>query len=438
MHPLLELFIDFAEKEGFTTNSFIVGGAVRDILLGKELKDIDIAVKGDAIDVAKRFADKINASFVLMDKEFAIARVVQRGKRQKTDSYFIDICMMRGNTIYDDLRKRDITINAMAMPLASQKVCDFLGTPLSKVRSKIIDPYGGRNDLFNKIIKMVSEENLIKDPLRIIRIYRFAAALNFSIEKNTLDATKRLAPLITSVAMERIAEELRYIIRLNNSYKTMKALMDNKILANIFPDVRINSLKLYKDTEEILGNLSDSLGLSALSLQPLIKYFEIAYKKICLKLSTLFYDPNAAKQSAIELKMSRKEVEFIHKMVVNRSKILNCYRKMLGITDETEIIELLKVFRDDVYSLIILTIAQKPSTAEFCKEMIKLYENVFKPRAALLPIITGNDIMNTFNLKPSPMFKEILAAIEDLVLKGKITSNEEALKVVKKMIDSTY
>ncbi len=281
---------------------------------------------------------------------------------------------------------------------------------------------------------MVSEENLIKDPLRILRVYRFAASLNFSIEEDTLSAAERLAPLITSVAVERIAEELRYIVRLDDSYKTMKAMMDNRILAYIFPEIRINSLRLYKNTEEILSTPSDNLQLSAFSLQPLIKYFETDYRKICLKLSTLFPDPDSAKQSAIRLKMSRKEVEFIHEMVLNRTKILDSYKKMQGMADETEIIGLLKEFRDDIYPLIILATAQGPSIAAFCKEIISLYDNVFKPRAALLPIITGDDLIREFNIKPSPLFKKMLDNIEDMVLEGKITSKEEALKIAKKML----
>ncbi|MEW6739535.1 MAG: hypothetical protein AB1325_06470 [Nitrospirota bacterium] len=417
MHPLLELFIDFAEKEGIATDSFIVGGAVRDILLGKELKDIDIAVKGDAINIAKRFAQEINGSFVLLDKEFGIARIVK-------NSQFIDISIMRGDSIHSDLSERDITINAMAIPLASFQ-------PSAFSLQHLIDPHNGKDNLFNRIIRMVSEENLIKDPLRILRIYRFAAALNFSIEEDTLSAAERLAPLITSVAVERIAEELRHIVRLDDSYETMKALIDNRILANIFPEVRINSLKLYKTTEEILSNPSDSLQLSAFSLRPLIKYFETEYRYICLKLSTLFPNPDSAKQSAIRLKMSRKEVEFIHEMALKRAKILDSYKEMQGMADETKIIGLLKEFRDDVYPLIILAIAQEPSIIAFCKEVVSFYDNVFKPRAALLPIITGDDLMREFNIKPSPAFKEILAEIEDMVLEGRISSKEEALKMAK-------
>lgn len=158
------------------------------------------------------------------------------------------------------------------------------------------------------------------------------------------------------------------------------------------------------------------------------------FEKICLKLSTLFPNPDAAKQSAIRLKMSRKEVGFIHEMVLHRNKILDFYKEIQTMADETKIIGLLKQLRNNIYPLIILAIAQEPSIIAFCKEVVGFYDNAFKPRAALLPIITGDDLINTFDLKPSPLFKEILATVEDTVLEGKICSKEEALKTVGKIL----
>jgi tRNA nucleotidyltransferase/poly(A) polymerase len=437
MHPLLKLFADFSEKEGFAADSFIVGGAVRDIILAKKLKDIDIAVKKDAVNIARKFAEKINASFVLMDKDFGIARIVK-------DAQFIDICLMKGSTIYEDLADRDITINAMAIPLKNSDKLQAMSDKLKVKNSllvtrysllNVVDPYNGFYDLTHEIIKMVSEGNLIKDPLRILRIYRFAASLNFFIEDNTLNSTQRLAPLITSIAVERIAEELRYIVILNDSHKTINALLNNSILFYIFPefekDFSTQNLELYRKVEDILNNPTHfSLTASCFQL--------LAFKKICLKLSTLFPNPDSAKQSAIRLKISKKEVEFIHKMTFNRTRILNSYEETQGVADETNIIELLKEFHDDVYPLIILAIAQKPSITAFCKEVINIYENIFKPRAALLPIITGNDLISEFNLEPSPIFKKILAEIENMTLRGRINSKEEALKIAKKLLYSLY
>ncbi|MCL4537112.1 MAG: hypothetical protein M1610_05935 [Nitrospirae bacterium] len=417
MQPLLEIFRDFAKKEGIADKAFIVGGAVRDILLSKELKDIDIAIIGEALNIAERFAKEINGSFVLLDKEFGTARVVKNGE-------FLDISVMRGDSILSDLSERDITINAMAIPLTNFQ-------PSAFSLQHLIDPYNGKNDLFNGIIKMVSEENLIKDPLRILRIYRFAATLNFSVEKETLNAAGRLSPLITAVAVERITEELRHIIRLDDSYKTIKNMKDAGILSFLFIELKECSLELYKTVEKILNNPSlYFLDYSA----PIFKYFETDYRKICLKLSTLFPDSDTARQSAMRLRMSKKEVEFIHGMSSNRNRIADLYKKGTGSPDNTASISLLKEFKDHIYPLAILSIAKEPPITSFCHEIIIFYNEKFKTKMDILPIITGNDLIKEFNLKPSPLFKKILAAVEDLVLEGRVASKEEALKAVRGML----
>ncbi len=130
MHPLLKLFNDFARKRGIADDTYIVGGAVRDMLSGIETNDIDLAVAGDALEISKEFAEVSGASYVLLDSEFRIARVVK-------DSFFLDISAMNGDSITEDLAGRDITINAMAQSL---------GEWPSTVH--IIDPFGGLQESF--------------------------------------------------------------------------------------------------------------------------------------------------------------------------------------------------------------------------------------------------------------------------------------------------
>ncbi|MCL4455979.1 MAG: hypothetical protein M1147_02490 [Nitrospirae bacterium] len=421
---LLKLFVDFSEKHSLIDNAFIVGGSVRDILLGNEIKDIDIAVKGDSLNIARKFAEETGGSFVLLDAEFQIARVVKDGS-------FLDISVMRGDSIHDDLSERDITINAMAIPLKNSyelrvKSYESKNSKLQTLNSKLflIDPYDGRDDLSNRIIRMVSEENLIKDPLRILRIYRFSAELDFFIEADTLDTAGRLSPLISSVAAERITEELRHILRLGDSYTTIKTMSNKGTLQRIFPELKedfvVHNLELYKNVEDILNNFS--------------RFMLPDLKKICLKLSTFFTDADTAKNASIRLKMSKKEVEFVHKMVSNHRRILSQYEEYNGDFDEIVSIRLLKEFRDEIYPLIILTIAQMPDITNFCEKLLSFYEKIFKERMKLLPVITGGDLMRELNLKPSPSFKKILTAVEDMVLEGKITSSKEALRTARRIL----
>lgn len=415
MHYILREFLNFSEKMSFIERAFIVGGAVRDMILGKETKDIDIAIKGNAIDIAKEFAHIIYGSFVLLDEEFGVARIVK-------NNYCIDISQLRGDSIYYDLSERDLTINSMAIPLA------VLKSYLSNIKPFLIDPYNGQGDLFNRIIRIVSEDNLIKDPLRILRIYRFAGTLGFSIDERTRNSAKGLSHLIKTVSMERITEELKYIIALDNSYKTILLLFDDGILENIFPEGGniVQGLELYKNIEECLNNPTFSPIYSQFSREP--------FKKICLKFSSLFSEPEIAKSSAIRLKLSKKEIEFIYKMALNRNRILDLYRK--GIKNSgIELLSILKEFKDDIYPLLILTISNNPNTVSFCLEIYTYYNNIFKQRMGLLPLITGNDLIKEFNLKPSPIFKDLLTTVEDMVLEGRINSKDEALGVVRDIIN---
>ena len=173
MLTLLNLFCDFVSSQQAAGDAFIVGGTVRDFLLNRQIKDADIVVKGDAEKIGRSFSDTAGASFVLLDRYFGIVRVAKNNE-------FIDICTMHGGSIIDDLAGRDLTINSMAMPLErvrSEKLesgsLDFKHIA-EKLQDIIIDPFDGRHDLKYKIIRMVSEDNLVNDPLRLLRVYRFA------------------------------------------------------------------------------------------------------------------------------------------------------------------------------------------------------------------------------------------------------------------------
>lgn len=415
------MFMDFAESKGLANSAYMVGGAVRDLLLNNDLKDIDIAVKGDAVSIAKEFARQTGSSFVLLDKDFGIARVVN-------GNGYLDICAMRGDTIHTDLSERDITINAMALQL----------TAIGNQLSAIIDPFKGKSDLQNKIIRMVSEKNLIDDPLRVLRIYRFAATLDFSIEANTLDSVKKLAPMISSVAAERIAEELRHILRLDNSFRTVKAMADDGILHHIFSEIEKDNWEhTYIHIEKILNNLSSFFSDHAAQIS---EYLGTDYRKTGLKLSVFFSSPDDALSASMRLKMSGKETDFIHKIAINKAVISELNNETDGRLDKLKATRLLKEFQNDIYPLIILAVAQtfngQTPVISFCQDILTYYHKEFLPRLGLLPLITGDDLINEFKLKPSPIFKEILSQIDDMVLEGIIDSREKALKAAKEIINS--
>ncbi|MEA3548072.1 MAG: polynucleotide adenylyltransferase, partial [Thermodesulfobacteriota bacterium] len=150
---------------------FVVGGAVRDRLSGSPVHDLDIAIPSGALTFAGRLAADLGGTFVLLDEEEGVARVVWKG-------FDIDLADFRDQTtsIEDDLLKRDFTINAMALCFSGES---------GKIEDKIIDPAGGRDDFHDGLVRVMSPTAFENDPLRLLRAYRFKAALGFQLEPDT-------------------------------------------------------------------------------------------------------------------------------------------------------------------------------------------------------------------------------------------------------------
>ena len=181
----------------------------RDMLLGRETNDIDIALNGDAFEIALKVADKLGGTHVPLDDINRVARVVinEKGK------YFnFDFSSLKGSNIGEDLAERDFTINALAVELneSTAGALSFnnkVGAP-SFVPISIIDPFGGQRDLKNRVIRMVNSRVFTADSARLLRAVRLAAELGFAIDKETEVRIKKDARLIAGVAGERLREEL--------------------------------------------------------------------------------------------------------------------------------------------------------------------------------------------------------------------------------------
>jgi poly(A) polymerase len=174
------------------TAAWLVGGAVRDRLLGRPTADFDVAVAGDVELAARALARAARAAVFPLSEEFGAWRVVARG-----GAWQADLAPLLGETIEQDLAQRDFTINAIAEPLAG-------GAP--------IDPTGGREDLAGRRLRMVSPAAFEADPLRVLRLPRFACELALGVEPATLDAAARHAPGLAGVAAERVFGELKRIV----------------------------------------------------------------------------------------------------------------------------------------------------------------------------------------------------------------------------------
>ena len=199
------------------TSAYLVGGAVRDALLGRKgtYLDLDFVVPENSVETAKKIARHYQAGFVVLDEVRQIARVVFREGT-------LDFALQEGATLEKDLYRRDFTINAIAYNLHQQTA---------------IDPLGGIVDLQRGIIRMVSPENLQDDPLRLLRAYRQAAQLNFKIDRDTREQIRILAPSIEQVAAERVQSEFNYILAHDIENQWLQLAWEDGLVTPWFPTV---------------------------------------------------------------------------------------------------------------------------------------------------------------------------------------------------------
>ena len=196
--------------------TYIIGGSVRDLLLGRTPTDYDIAVTGNPEQYAKKLIDKSDGHLVRLGKPGRmIIRVI-------SGDIIFDITSLNGTSIEDNLNQRDFTINAIAYDLYSEG---------------IIDSLGGLQDLANKKVRMVSKEIFKKDPVRLIRAYRIGACLNFEIEAKTATAIKSNTKLLKNIPGERIRVELFTMLGTSTSYLYLSQMANSGLLTSIFPDL---------------------------------------------------------------------------------------------------------------------------------------------------------------------------------------------------------
>ncbi|MBI5195623.1 MAG: CCA tRNA nucleotidyltransferase [Nitrospirae bacterium] len=215
---------------------FLVGGYIRDLLRGIISKDKDFILHGSAENIARETAGKFSGTFVTLKPEMTY-RVVLKNKE------ILDFSNLQGS-INEDLKRRDFTVNAIAW------------SPVSG----IIDPFGGREDINEHIIKAVRMKNLSDDPLRIIRAYRLAAELNFKIEPDTRRNLKHYRNGLAKVASERITEEIFKILKNKNAVKCLSECRKDKVLEKVFhADSRLSNMKLLAGFDVYLKNASKKI-----------------------------------------------------------------------------------------------------------------------------------------------------------------------------------
>jgi poly(A) polymerase len=234
------------------TGAWTVGGALRDELLGREVTDIDIAVEGDPEGAARELAAELRGPVFQLSEAFGAWRVVDRRAGR-----VYDFARLQGDTIEADLAKRDFTVNAMARPLAD-------GAASAPQGGELIDPLGGRADLDARTLRVLGPAAYENDPLRPLRLARFAAELGFNPDPETERLTAEAAPRVSEASGERVFAELRRLLVAPGAVEGL-ALADRLgLLRAVLPELadlhnveqsHYHHLDVYGHTLEVLERL---------------------------------------------------------------------------------------------------------------------------------------------------------------------------------------
>jgi tRNA nucleotidyltransferase (CCA-adding enzyme) len=419
----------------------LVGGSVRDALLERhsDYLDLDFVMPQGAVETAATIARHYRAGFVLLDAERQIARVVFR---QGT----ADFAQQVGDSLEADLFRRDFTMNAIAY---------------NPHTLELIDPLNGCLDLEHCIVRMVSAENLAEDPLRLLRAYRQAAQLGFTMHPETAAAARKLAPQLKTIAAERVQSEFHYLLTSKRGPAQLKAAWEAGLLSNWFESAGLLSLEKIDRLETLFQLLkSDWPLLHDLINQPIRaqssnksepkKNVEMSGGRrsswlTMAKLASLMPDDVTIAETQLwQLKYSRSEIHAVLTVLKTLPKLqalLNAAPDMaLSPNSDTA-----PDNRRAQYALFqqvgvvfpALCIQALASGIEMAalRPLINRYLDPEDVVAHPVPVLSGQDLMSHLDLPPSPQIGRLLAALQVARAEGLIETQGEAIAFARRILE---
>lgn len=446
----------------FDNKIYLVGGSVRDAILGKASYDRDLIVTDfDAKEFSLSVAKFFDGVFVPLDEENKIFRVVLKNKKD-----YIDITNPVGGNLYNDILRRDLTINAIAVDIKSGEI------------PEICEPFV--NDLNNNVIKSIKNENFTDDPLRMLRAFRFYSVLGFKIDTELLGFIKNNLNLLEKSAKERIEYELLKLFSGKFCHDALLKMDEVGMLELLFPFV--------KELKQVPPNSHHHLDLFSHSIET-VKQVGIIYENSCaevkkhlertafggasrlahLRLASFMHDIGKFSTWTIEEDTGRhrfikhddagakmcvpilKNLCFSNKQIDYISYIIKKHMYPSGVVSSPELSEkvMLRYIRhsgENAIDNIIIAQADRLSargtevTDEMVNENISALNNLLKfyidVKDSLKPLpklLDGNEVMKILQIKPSPKLGEVMDALHEAQISGDVITVDDAVNYVKSL-----
>ncbi len=461
--------------------AYLVGGSVRDALLGRQARDLDVAVAADTAVVGPELARRLGGTFFPLSAD--VARVVL------PEGAAVDLERLRGR-IEEDLRRRDYTVDALAVPLADA----------ARGQLRVLDPLGGREDLRRRLVRLVSPAALEEDPLRLLRGPRLATELGFDLERETAAQIRRRASLLALAAAERQRDELVRVLASDRAGHGLRLLDDLGLLPRLLPEVeeargvqqprehywdvlghllatvaaldvllspvppaREDDRRLWESFWSPLGELADELR-RYLDKEPVAG----RPRRALLKLAGLLHDvakprtrmldergrlrffghdklgAEMARQALARLRFAQREADFVATAVAQHLRLAHMSHR--GAPTARAIYRFYRDCGEAARGILLLALADHLATVGptlswrgWLAHVGLIHYVLTEParREALVSppkLVSGHDLMAALGLLPGPLVGRLLERVREAQAEGRVASKEEALALARRAL----
>jgi putative nucleotidyltransferase with HDIG domain len=442
--PVVKIISETAKENDVEV--YMVGGVVRDLILKRERNDLDFLVIGDSLKFAEKVASKLGIQKVIKYKNFGTANfryedynVEFVGARKESYTRDSRKPIVEDGTFEDDIRRRDFTINAMAISLNEKNF------------GELIDLFDGYTHLQQRIIKTPLDpyQTFDDDPLRMMRAFRFAAQLEFEVDDSIMKAVKDMKERLRIVSQERITDEFLKILAAPKPSIGLKLLFDSEVLQIIFPEIHslagVDQRQDYHHKDVFLHTLIVVDNISQVTENLWLRFAALVHdiakpqtKKFIEGIGWTFHGheelgARMMKNIFHRMKLPMNKLEYVEKLVrlhlrpiaLAKEEVTDSAIRRLIVQAGEHLQDLITLCRADITSKNPQKVEKYLANYDAVMQKVLEVQEKDRLRAFQSPV-RGDEIMKICNLKPSKKVGEIKQAIEEAILDGIIENTHEA------------